>query len=214
MGKNLLKTQLVEYIKTGDEFLFNSEVFDELKRFILYKSNSWMKKGYSKEEIIEICLYKIGPGLKDFDPDRGEITTFIATMCKYAMLKDYETRNAKKRIGKRVIKSLNDVYYQKSHSSKPITYEDLCLIHYDEEYTGIDYKKYIYEACDNIKSKCENAPGKRIKYDLNKMFDLHYQGYTQREIGKICGVSQVQVSRMLKRIREEIIRLMEEDNIL
>ena len=46
------------------------------------------------------------------------------------------------------------------------------------------------------------------------MFTLYYQGYTQTEVGEYCSVSQVQVSRMIKRVRTEIIRLMKEDKVI
>lgn len=214
MENNLLKTQLVEYIKTGDEFLFDEKVFKELKKYILYISNRWIGEEYSKEDVLEICLCKIGTALKDFDPERGEITTFLASMCENTMRKDKRNKSAKKRINYNLVNSLNDIYYKTGNSSKPITYEEVFLIHYDKEYTGIDYSKYIIQACENIEEKVKATNGKKLKYDLKKMFALYYQGYNQTEVSEYCGVSQVQVSRMLKRIRTEIIRLMKEDKVI
>ena len=153
MNKNLLKTQLVEYIKTGDELLFDSNVLDELEDFIMHTCNNWLNSGYNREDILEICLYEIGKGLKHFDPDRGKITTFLAAICNYAMKKHFRNKNAKKRVHEKLINSLNDIYYFGNHSSKPITYEDMCLIHHDPEYTGIDYTEYIFKACEKIQYK-------------------------------------------------------------
>lgn len=214
MENNLLKTQLVEYIKTGDEFLFDEKVFKELKKYILYISHRWIGEEYSKEDVLEICLCRIGTALKDFDPERGEITTFLASICENAMRKDKHNKSAKKRINYNLVNSLNDIYYKTDNSSKPITYEEVFLIHYDKEYTGIDYSKYIIQACENIEEKVKATNGKKLKYDLKKMFALYYQGYNQTEVSGYCGVSQVQVSRMLKRVRTETIRLMKEDKVI
>ena len=213
MENNLLKTQLVEYIKTGDEFLFDEKVFKELKKYILYISHRWIGEEYSKEDVLEICLCRIGTALKDFDPERGEITTFLATICENAMRKDKHNKSAKKRINYNLVNSLNDIYYKTGNSSKQKTYEEVFLIHYDKEYTGIDYSKYIIQACENIEEKAA-INGKKCKYDLKKMFTLYYQGYTQTEVGEYCSASQVQVSRMIKRVRTEIIRLMKEDKVI
>lgn len=213
MENNLLKTQLVEYIKTGDEFLFDEKVFKELKKYILYISHRWIGEEYSKEDILEICLCRIGTTLKDFDPERGEITTFLATMCEHAMKNDKRDKAAKKRINYNLVNSLNDIYYKTGNSSKQKTYEEVFLIHYDKEYTGIDYSKYIIQACENIEEKAA-INSKKFKYDLKKMFILYYQGYTQTEVGEYCGVSKVQVSRMLKCVRTETIRLMKEDKVI
>ena len=180
----------------------------------MYISNRWIGEEYSKEDVLEICLCRIGTELKDFDPERGEITTFLATVCENAMRKDKRNKSAKKRINYNLVNSLNDIYYKTGNSSKPITYEEVFLIHYDKEYTGIDYSKYIIQACENIEEKVKATNGKKLKYDLKKMFALYYQGYNQTEVSEYCGVSQVQVSRMLKRIRTEIIRLMKEDKVI
>lgn len=216
MSNKIMKERLVKYLETGDEFLFDEKVFKELKKYILYISHRWIGEEYSKEDILEICLCRIGTALKDFDPERGEITTFLASICENAMRKDKHNKSAKKRINYNLVNSLNDIYYKTGNSSKQKTYEEVFLIHYDKEYTGIDYSKYIIQACENIeeKVKVKATNGKKLKYDLKKMFALYYQGYNQTEVGEYCGVSQVQVSRMLKRIRTEIIRLMKEDKVI
>ena len=43
---------------------------------------------------------------------------------------------------------------------------------------------------------------------------MYYQGYSQEYIADCIGISQVQVSRMLNKIRKETQRLLKEDNII
>ena len=43
---------------------------------------------------------------------------------------------------------------------------------------------------------------------------MYYQGYDQEVIGKTFDLSQVQVSRLLDKIRKETQRLMKKDGIL
>ena len=71
--------------------------------------------------------------------------------------------------------------------------------------------KYIIKACENIKKR---STTKKIKYDLKKVFIMYYQGYNQDYIGKTIGITQVQVSRMLDKIRKETQRLLKEDGII
>ena len=43
---------------------------------------------------------------------------------------------------------------------------------------------------------------------------MYYQGYRQKYIADCIGISQVQVSRVLDRIRKETQRLLKEDGII
>ena len=110
-----------------------------------------------------------------------------------------------------MINSLYETYYRGESTDDEITYEDVFAISEDPEYTGIDYEKYIIKACENV---ANNKRGKKIKYDVKKVFILYYQGYRQQYIADCIGISQVQVSRILNKIRKETQRLMKEDNII
>lgn len=211
MNEQLLKTKLVEYIETGDELLLDNKVLYELEAFIMYKCGGWKKKGYTAEEIKEICLCKIGCELGDYDPERGGITTFLAAICKYAMMKHHRDRCAKKRIDDKLILSMNDIYYR-GNANKPITYEDVFFIYHDKEFTDIDYDKYIKNACHIIKET--HNYGRKKKYNIEDMMYMYIDGHNQGEIGNKYNISQVQVSRILKKVREKIKELMERDNLL
>ena len=49
---------------------------------------------------------------------------------------------------------------------------------------------------------------------MKEIFVMYYQGYDQEFIGKTFKLSQVQVSRLLDKIRNETQRLMKKDGIL
>ena len=212
MDKQLLKSRIKEYIKTGDEYLLDEQVLMEIKKLIIFSCKSWFKyECYTKEDIIEICLYEIGKCLKNYNPDKGEITTFIPFVCTNAMKKDLRNKRAEKRIPEKMINSLYETYYSNETSDGVITYEDVFAVSEDPEYTGINYEKYVIKACENIKKR---ATARKIKYDLKKVFIMYYQGYRQEYIADCIGVSQTQVSRMLDKIRKETQRLMKKDGIL
>ena len=178
MDNQILKSRIKEYIKTGDEYLLDDQVLMEIKKLILYNVGSYIGTNYyTREDVIEICLYEIGKQLKNYNPDRGEITTFISLVCINAMKKDLRNKRAGKRIPEKMINSLYETYYSRGTSDDDITYEDAFAISEDPEYTGINYEKYVIKACENIKKR---STTKKIKYDLKKVFIMSYQGYTQQ----------------------------------
>ena len=212
MDNQILKSRIKEYIRTGEEYLLDKHVLKEIEKLIIYNVGTYIGTNYyTREDIIEICLYEIGKQLKNYNPDRGEITTFISLVCVNAMKKDLRDKRAGKRIPEKMINSLYETYYSRGTSDDDITYEDAFAISEDPEYTGIDYEKYVIKACENIKKR---ATARKIKYDLKKVFIMYYQGYNQDYIGKTIGITQVQVSRMLDKIRKETQRLLKEDNII
>ena len=212
MDNQILKSRIKEYIKTGEEYLLDDHVLMEIKKLILYNVGSYIGTNYyTREDVIEICLYEIGKQLKNYNPDRGEITTFISLVCINAMKKDLRNKRAEKRIPEKMINSLYETYYRRESTDDEITYEDVFAVSEDPEYTGINYEKYVIKACENIKKR---STTKKIKYDLKKVFIMYYQGYSQQYIADCIGISQVQVSRMLDRIRKETQRLLKEDGII
>ena len=86
MDNQILKSRIKEYIKTGEEYLLDKHVLKEIEKLIIYNVGSYIGINYyTKEDVIEICLYEIGKQLKNYNPDRGEITTFISLVCTNAM---------------------------------------------------------------------------------------------------------------------------------
>ena len=212
MDNQILKSRIKEYIKTGEEYLLDKHVLKEIEKLIIYNVGTYMGTNYyTREDIIEICLYEIGKQLKNYNPDRGEITTFISLVCVNAMKKDLRDKRAGKRIPEKMINSLYETYYRRESTDDEITYEDVFAVSEDPEYTGINYEKYVIKACENIKKR---STTKKIKYDLKKVFIMYYQGYSQYYIADCIGISQVQVSRVLDKIRKETQRLLKEDNII
>ena len=207
-----MNKRIKEYIETGDEFLLDDEILTQIIKLIKSRYMGYVKRGiYTEEEMIELCLFQIGKDLKKYNPDRGEVSTFLTLTCKRILFNTVRDRKADKRIPEENIKSLNDSFYNKDPEAKELRYEDKFLIYEDPEYTGINYEKYVIEACENV---ANNKRGKKINYDLKKMFIMYYQGYSQDYIGKTIGITQVQVSRMLDKIRKETQRLLKEDNII
>ena len=212
MDNQILKSRIKEYIKTGDEYLLDDQVLMEIKKLIIYSVGTYIGTNYyTREDVIEICLYEIGKQLKNYNPDRGEITTFISLVCVNAMKKDLRDKRAGKRIPEKMINSLYETYYGGDTTDDDIKYEDVFAVSEDPEYTGINYEKYVIKACENV---ANNKRGKKINYDLKKVFIMYYQGYRQKYIADCIGISQVQVSRMLDKIRKETQRLLKEDEII
>ena len=107
MDNQILKSRIKEYIKTGEEYLLDKHVLKEIEKLIIYNVGTYIGTNYyTREDVIEICLYEIGKQLKNYNPDRGEITTFISLVCINAMKKDLRNKRAEKRIPEKMINSL------------------------------------------------------------------------------------------------------------
>ena len=207
-----MNKRIKEYIETGDEFLLDDEILTQIIKLIKSRYMGYVKRGiFTEEEMIELCLFQIGKDLKKYNPDRGEVSTFLTLTCKRILFNTVRDRKADKRIPEKMINSLYETYYSGDTTDDNITYEDAFAISEDPEYTVIDYEKYVIKACENIKKR---STTKKIKYDLKKVFIMYYQGYSQDYIADCIGISQVQVSRMLNKIRKETQRLLKEDNII
>ena len=212
LSENILNKRIKEYIETGDEFLLDDEILTQIIKLIKSRYMGYVKRGiYTEEEMIELCLFQIGKDLKKYNPDRGEPSTFLTLTCKRILFNTVRDKKAGKRIPEKNIESLSNTFYNKDPEAKELRYEDKFLIYEDPEYTGINYEKYVIKACENV---ANNKRGKKINYDLKKVFIMYYQGYNQDYIGKTIGITQVQVSRMLDRIRKETQRLLKEDGII
>ena len=208
----MLNKRIKEYIETGDEFLLDDEILTQIIKLIKSKYMGYVKRGiFTEEEMIELCLFQIGKDLKKYNPDRGEVSTFLTLTCKRILFNTVRDRKADKRIPEKMINSLYETYYDGDTTDDGIKYEDVFAVSEDPEYTGINYEKYVIKACENIKKR---STTKKIKYDLKKVFIMYYQGYSQDYIADCIGISQVQVSRMLNKIRKETQRLLKEDGII
>ena len=207
-----MNKRIKEYIETGDEFLLDDEILTQIIKLIKSRYMGYVKRGiYTEEEMIELCLFQIGKDLKKYNPDRGEVSTFLTLTCKRILFNTVRDRKADKRIPEKMINSLYETYYNGDTTDDDIKYEDVFAVSEDPEYTGINYEKYVIKACENVKKR---STTKQIKYDLKKVFIMYYQGYSQRYIADCIGISQAQVSRMLDKIRKETQRLLKEDGII
>ena len=212
---NLLKTKLVEYCKTKDESLFDEKVLDEVINYIKFSCKGWFKyECYTKEDIIEICLHDIGLYIKDYNPDKSDMTTFLYLVCNHAMQRSLRRKNAKSRIQDYNIVYLEEKFnpHNKFSNDKDKTYNDYLGCN-DENFdsTFNEYSRYVINACDNLKNEKRRSTG---YCNLKEIFVMYYQGYDQELIGKTFNISQVQVSRLLDKIRNETQRLMKKDGIL
>ena len=162
-----MNKRIKEYIKTGDELLLDDEVLTQIIKLIKSRYMGYVKRGiYTEEEMIELCLFQIGKDLKKYNPDRGEVSTFLTLTCKRILFNTVRDRKADKRIPEKMINSLYETYYSGESTDDDITYEDVFAVSEDPEYTGINYEKYVIKACENV---ANNKRGKKINYDLKKV---------------------------------------------
>lgn len=213
MSDKIMKERLVKYLETGDESLFDEKVLSELKYFIIHATKKYINEFYTKEDLLEICLYDIGLKLKNYDPSKSEITTFLTLLCERAVGEDIRYKTVSKRIPEHSLVSLNDTYSIFNNGEIEIinTYEDVFAISEDHDYTNIVYEEYVIKACYNI----ENSKYRKLDYkNLKELFILYYQGYSKSYIAKKYKWDRMQVYRIIDKIKRESIRLMRKEHVL
>ena len=213
MSDKIMKERLIKYLETGDELLFDEKVLSELEYFIIYTTRKYINEFYTKEDLIEICLYNIGLNLKKYDSSKSEITTFLTVLCERAVCGDIKYKTALKRIPEHSLVSMNDTYSLFNDGEVEIvnTYEDVFAISEDHDYTNIVYEEYVIKACYNI----ENSKYRKLDYkNLKELFILYYQGYGKSYIAKKYKLDRMQVYRVIDKIKRESIRLMRKEHVL
>lgn len=125
-----------------------------------------------------------------YDPAKGKFSTYGARHIWTTVLKMVVRPPQAKRRKNEGISSLNEVVHP-GKDGVPITLEDLLP-------TPNDVESAVEDAA--MLAEAKNALSEREA----KVIDLKLLGYTQREIGKVLGLSQVQVGRIEKKAIEKM----------
>ena len=160
---------------------------------LFYKAlNRWQIRlsTYDKDEVYGVILESYIRSAKAFDKSKGhEFSTLFFTVAKNRALKLVRKYNAKKRQG--IVYSYNKTIF----SEEDMTFED--ILGSNDKHSFIE-EEWVRDSMDNLK------PKERIAVQMNVL-----EGISQKEIGKVLGVTQVHAGRLVKKgldkIKEDII---------
>jgi len=154
-----------------------------------YFARKYSYMPFEYEDLLSTALFGFTKALNAFDPSRGiKFTTLAGRAIQSEMYKFNRDKNAGKRKGKNV--SLNQVVYYGTDGSE-ITLMDMLTDETEQtDWKGIN--KAIDQALQFMKEREKKA------------FILYSAGKTQREVSEELGISQMQVSRLVRKAFQRV----------
>lgn len=141
------------------------------------------------DEFYGICAVAFVESVKRFDSSRG---TAFSTYCYSAMSMKMQaeyTRKKRKGCLDVTVLSLNTPVYG---TNTLLQFQDMVP-------DSTDYISYI-DCSESVRTAIS-----KMGHDEKLVLNLHLKGRDQRSIGKKVGVSQTQVSRIIKRAKKKIL---------
>lgn len=159
-----------------------------LVNFVLHKYFPYL--AYDEDAFQWGCLGLL-MAVRYYDPAKAKFSTYGAKWIWTTILKKVVRPSQAKRRKNEGISSLSQVAYQGDDGTRPITLEEVIPDSQDIE--------RAYELAETL-AEAKNVLDEREA----KVIELKLMGYTQKEIGKMIGISQVQVGRIEKKAIEKM----------
>lgn len=148
---------------------------------------SYIHKNYlDLEEWYGLLAIELCKAVKVWDKEKGTLSTIFYYMCDNRVKHEYRRTQAKKRQHEGML-SLDYTYIDNSGNQK--TLEELAQFGVEPEYEGEMYNGELLE--------------EMLQDEHGEIIRLSYLGYNQAEIGEMIDLSQSQVSRILKKMRNK-----------
>lgn len=179
--------------RAGDDF-YNANI-----NLVKYAVKKYKLVSMDGEETVALVNQAFAKSMQAFDPSKGKFTTYFMISARGHILRHF-------RDYKNIIKSHRDDYMANitipcdsldkvifSGDSVDICLKDTFGVYEDQS------KLIVDEALENINERDR------------KIFILHYTaGFTQEEIGKMLGVTQVQISRRITKVKASLKIILKE----
>lgn len=176
----------------------HEELWEKNIGLIKHIAKKLWKYGLELDEIMSIAGLTFTKILGTYDPNKSVFTTYYGNNITYDVLK-YVRYNTRHRAEYNNSISLNTVVNGDS-SDKELTLESLIDSEGTDTQVDLDtdiaFKDYFNTLDDNRK----------------KIIQLKARGYNQPQIQSITGISQVNVSRWLRQMKEDFKAIMRGDN--
>lgn len=135
-------------------------------------------KGLDLEEWYGLLAIELCKTVVQHEPKKGSLANYFKMRCDFLMIKEHRKSTMQKR----------------THNGL----EDLEDIYTDDENLLQLSKDYNEDIMESIKLQ------ELLDGEYGEIIQLKYHGYTQSEISELLGMSQSQVSKILKKVRDDI----------
>lgn len=172
--------------------IFDEFISDEMNRKYIYKmicnyliNDKVIKKNIDKDDIFQICSYKIYKGMMNFDISKASLKTYVTTIVKNELLE------------------LTRFYSRKQRCSE---FENISLdaniddgnCHEVVEIIGGKEDEYLKD--DNVKLLI-NEIKKYLNDNHFQIFMLYLAKYKAKEISKVTGYSEASVRTIISKAK-------------
>ena len=156
-----------------------------------------------KDDMIQTAYLQIWKSKNKFNPSKGKLESFMATIC-FNSFNKYIERNIYKHEDDLLsidLVEFSNSDYRDSRNSKTDLINAMGRV--DMHYADIEYKE-LMERFDKrvVKENKENSGKKTNLEELHQVIDLLLEGYNQNEIGKIMDKDFRIINKKVKRIRD------------
>ena len=185
-----MQEELIQLFRQGNKQA-GDDYYNANKNLIYKAAMKFKPKDMEFEETLAIANQAFANVMKKFDPEKAEFSTYFMASARGHILRHYRDFAHMIRVKRKdyletrsliYCDSLDEVVFESE--TKDITRAESIGI--DEDYTEI----LVHEALNKLNKTDGEA------------FKLQYlRGISQIEIGKILGISQIQVSRHIRRAK-------------
>ena len=164
----------------------NEEVFNKNKNIAYKIASNYKNCGVEQEDLKQMCLIGLWKAVITYKKGKNCALSTYSYRVIQNEINDYLRRNRKN-------------FLNRSFSEK--TGENIVLE--DTLESKIDYIEKLEKDLDN-KTYLNQIKNSKLKEKEKQVLELLAKGYRQRKIANTIGISQPQVSRIIKNLRKKI----------
>ena len=191
----------------------NDIIYNDLMQSIPNTIFNKYFKGFLKykDDMIQTAYLQIWKSKNKFNPNKGKLESFMATICWNTFNKFIRDNVYKDKDNINSIVNIDTVEYMNADYDGRNEKRELInsMVKTDKHYLDIEYRELMEKFDNRVKKENKEGGGKETDLEeLHKIIDLLLEGYNQSEIGRMMGKDFRIINKKIKRIRNIFNRIL------
>ena len=164
-----------------------------------------------KDDMIQTAYLQIWKSKNKFNPNKGKLESFMATICWNTFNKFIRDNVYKDKDNINSIVNIDTVEYMNADYDGRNEKRELInsMGKTDKHYLDIEYRELMEKFDNRVKKENEKGGGKKTDLkELHYVMDKLVEGYNQSEIAKEMGVTQNCIYKKILRIKNTFNRIL------
>ena len=164
-----------------------------------------------KDDMIQTAYLQIWKSKNKFNPNKGKLESFMATICWNTFNKFIRDNVYKDKDNINSIVNIDTVEYMNADYDGRNEKRELInsMVKTDKHYLDIEYRELMEKFDNRVKKENEKGGGKKTDLkELHYVMDKLVEGYNQSEIAKEMGVTQNCIYKKILRIKNTFNRIL------